>query len=302
MSHLARAATTATSLENLDRTADSLLNGDHVYSSSELNLSTAEKIKFEVTKKETKLKVEGSTGKVEIKSTSILVSTHEQIQYYVFVFDDFNVSEGVTFDIKLPDNVGIAILSQKTLSLDSDINYNGGLFFYSGGDMTLSSEISSDGASSHHEGYDAGDLTFQTAASLILGDGFALSADGGDAEHAEEHWWKKDKEDKREDNLSGGDAGNITIITGNGISLADGSPITSSDQIEVSAEEGIGSEHYQLVLDADGNPTGVDAIGAGNNTEDWHSQAGVITIPEPSSSTLLLGGSLMLLLRRKRLA
>ena len=184
MSHLSRAATTATSLENLDSAAGSLFNGDHVYSSSELKLSTAEKIKFEVTKHETKIKVEGSGGKhdkVEIKSTSILVSTHEEIQYYVFVFDDFNVSEGVTFDIKLPDNVGIAILSRNTLSLESDINYNGGLFFYSGGDMTLSSEISSDGASSPHEGYDAGDLTFQTAASLILGDDFALSADGGDA-------------------------------------------------------------------------------------------------------------------------
>ena len=169
--------------------------------------------------------------------------------------------------------------------------------------MTLSSEISSDGASSHHEGYDAGDLTFQTAASLILGDDFALSADGGDAEHAEEHWWKKDKEDTREDNLSGGDAGNITIITGNGISfLANGNAVTSSDQIEVSAEEGIGSEHYQLVLGADGNPTGVVTVGAGNNTEDWHSKGGVITIPEPSSSTLLLAGSLMLLLRRKRVA
>ena len=97
MSHLSRAATTATSLENLDSAAGSLFNGDHVYSSSELKLSTAEKIKFEVTKHETKIKVEGSGGKhdkVEIKSTSILVSTHEEIQYYVFVFDDFNVSEG----------------------------------------------------------------------------------------------------------------------------------------------------------------------------------------------------------------
>ena len=54
--------------------------------------------------------------------------------------------------------------------------------------------------------------------------------------------------------------------------------------------------------DEDGNATGVDTVGAGNNTEDWHSKEGVITIPEPSSSTLLLGGSLMLLLRRKRVA
>ena len=187
--------------------------------------------------------------------------------YIVYLFDSIDLGAGVTIQINNASGTspGIALLSLSNFTLNTNISYNSSSVSHDGGDIVLVAENTL--------------LVSSTVSSL-----------GHTAPHG---------------NQTGSDGGHITLAATN-MNL-DGSMITAQGGSGHNSQKprGNGGDIDIYTHNLTGTfTTNVDpgAVGSGGSPGTYAPQAGLayLQVPEPSSTTFLMGGFIVLALRRNR--